>query len=139
MNRLSKWFGKIRGKRLCHYCKDTWLSGFYTNGNCMNCPKCRTTYVYGWRALPWPRKVDHTISQGDPDKLTTVQIYFHTLRNGKRNECIVVHDLIDKQTQIIMEFGKWSFSNPTFTFPLMKDKITPFNVKDKVNTIVAFT
>lgn len=136
MNSLVRWFQEKRGRRLCHYCPDTWLTWFSENSNCMFCWKCNATYVYDWKVKRFPDA--HFRSQGDPDSLRSVQLYFHNTRGKERKECILVHNLIDKQTQIIMDFGKWTFANPTFIFPLMKEKITPFNIQEKIKTVLAF-
>src|SRR5579864_2495769 len=133
MNRLTKWLGKRQGKRLCWYCKDTWLSGFYDNGNCMTCPKCNSSYIYNWKRPFWPTK-QVTAFTADPDQLSSIEIAFQY----KDKSCFVNHRFIDKQTRIVIDWGKWTLSNPTFTLPLCVDKITPFNVEEKVKTICLF-
>lgn len=140
MNKLSKWVGEFRGKRLCHYCPDTWLNGFHSNGNCMNCPKCQTTYVYNWRPTnTWPKKwVPGMGSRGDPNKLLHIQFHYQRLVDYVNQDCVVYLNLKDKTTDIILDFPKYTFSNPTMTLPYLVN-FTPTNVKDKVKRILLFS
>lgn len=140
MNPITKWLKLRRGRNLCHYCPDTWLEGFYYNGNCMDCRKCGTTYVYGWKAKSrWPKKwKPGQGTVGDPKALKGIQFYFYRTKNCMRKECVVNVHLVNKTTTIILDFGKWTFSNPTLTLPYLIESLTPFNVADKVKKIMLF-
>lgn len=140
MNKLTKWWYQRNGKKLCRYCSETWLKGFYENGNCMSCPKCNTTYVHSWKAKSrWPKKwkPGHG-SIGDPEILHSIQLYFYRTKDGLRKECVVKLNIIDKTTTIILDFGKWTFSNPTLVLPYLIESLTPFNVAEKVRNIMVF-
>jgi hypothetical protein len=137
---LSKWWKLKRGKRQCRYCPNTWLEGFYENGNCMVCPKCTTCYVHAWKPKSrWPKKWKPGYgSIGDPEILQSIHLYFHRTRDGLRKECIVKINVIDKTTHIILDFGKWTFSNPTLVLPYIIESLTPFNVGEKIKKLMIF-
>ena len=140
MNPIVKWWKLKRGRTLCHYCPDTWLEDFVTNGNCRNCPKCHTTYVYAWKPRSrWIKKwkSGHG-SVGDSKFLLYIQLYFYRTKDGVRKECLVSLNVVDKKTSIILDFGKWSFSNPTLVLPYLMENLTPFNVADKIKKLMLF-
>jgi len=139
MNKLSKWWGKLRGKKLCHYCPDTWLFGFYPGGNCMNCLKCHTIYVFGWKPRKrWIYSKLGDNSRGDRNDLRYVQIHFNRLIDHITKECVVNFDLKKQQTHIILDYPEWTHYRPTMTLPYLVD-LTPENVKQKVKMLLLFS
>lgn len=78
-------------------------------------------------------------SVGDPDKLLAVRLYFRRTKNGQRKECVVTQYPTEKKTTIILDFGKWTYSNPTMELPYLIPNLTPKNIASKVRKIMLFS
>jgi hypothetical protein len=134
MNILIKWLGERRGKRLCRYCKNTWLNNFVPGDNCVTCPKCRALYSFDWKHTPWPTSFKNMLA--DPDRLKRIHINFYRNYRGESKDYQVLHNFVSKETEIITDFGSWCTPHTSLKFPLMADKITPYNVQEKVKTFL---
>lgn len=133
MNIFRKWWGEFCGGEACRYCPDTWLSGFSVGGNCRTCSKCKTVYVYAFKPVSrWPKKWEPGMGTvGNPEKLEYIEMQYKRKKTSIKNDCIIVLNLKEKKTDIILDYPMWNFARPTISLPYLLS-ITPTNAPEKL-------